>query len=105
MVPPLHVYHELYKFKFLQIFSICLFLIILIYCKTFHSIPIILTINFICVINFRKVPNGRYVDVRKPKQFVKAGFRPQAETVFIVHGFNGTARDKHMRYLKDGNLI
>lgn len=22
--------------------------------------------------------------------------------MFIVHGFNGTARDKHMRYLKDG---
>lgn len=48
----------------------------------------------------RKIPDGRYVDVRKPKTFVN--FRPHEETVFIVHGFNGTARDKHMRYLKDG---
>lgn len=48
----------------------------------------------------RKIPDGRYVDVRKPKTFIS--FRPFEETVFIVHGFNGTARDKHMRYLKDG---
>lgn len=48
----------------------------------------------------RKIPDGRYVDVRKPKTFVN--FRSHEETVFIVHGFNGTARDKHMRYLKDG---
>jgi len=51
-----------------------------------------------------KVPNGRYVDVRKPRNFARAGFRPHAETVFIVHGFNGTAKDKHMRYLKDAYL-
>lgn len=50
----------------------------------------------------RKIPDGRYVDVRKPKTF--ASFRPHEETVFIVHGFNGTARDKHMRYLKDGKI-
>lgn len=48
----------------------------------------------------RLIPDGRYVDVRKPSTFVN--FRSEAETVFIVHGFNGTARDKHMRYLKDG---
>lgn len=51
----------------------------------------------------RKIPDGRYVDVRKPSTF--ASFRPLEETVFIVHGFNGTARDKHMRYLKDGKYI
>lgn len=56
-------------------------------------------------VSFRKVPNGRYVDVRKPKSFLKAGYRTYAETVFIVHGFNGTARDKHMRYLKDGKTV
>lgn len=48
----------------------------------------------------RKIPDGRYVDVRKPKTF--SSFRPHEETVFILHGFNGTARDTHMRYLKDG---
>lgn len=51
----------------------------------------------------RKIPDGRYVDVRKPSTF--SSFRPHEETVFIVHGFNGTARDKHMRYLKDGNCF
>lgn len=48
------------------------------------------------------MPGGRYVDVRRPRLFAKVGFNPHAETVFIVHGFNGTARDRHMRYLKDG---
>lgn len=56
----------------------------------------------LCDFSFcRKIPDGRYVDVRKPPTF--SNFRPYEETVFIVHGFNGTARDKHMRYLKDGN--
>lgn len=44
------------------------------------------------------------MDVRNPRLFAKAGFRPEAETVFIIHGFNGTARDRHMRYLKDGKM-
>lgn len=51
----------------------------------------------------RKIPDGRYIDVLKPHTF--SSFRPYEETVFIVHGFNGTARDKHMRYLKDGNFL
>lgn len=42
------------------------------------------------------------MDVRNPSTFVN--FRQHEETVFIIHGFNGTARDKHMRYLKDGNI-
>lgn len=60
--------------------------------------------NIECLIDYffcRKIPDGRYVDVQKPLTF--SSFRPFEETVFIVHGFNGTARDKHMRYLKDGN--
>lgn len=56
--------------------------------------------NYICFSFYRKIPDGRYVDVRKPKTF--SSFRPHEETVFILHGFNGTARDTHMRYLKDG---
>lgn len=60
------------------------------------------TFIFFILFYWRKIPDGRYVDVRKPSTFVN--FRPHEETVFIVHGFNGTARDKHMRYLKDGNV-
>lgn len=63
---------------------------------------ILINFYFFCFPH-RKIPDGRYVDVLKPSTF--ASFRPLEETVFIVHGFNGTARDKHMRYLKDGNLI
>lgn len=61
------------------------------------------TLSYVNNVNvfLRKIPDGRYVDVRKPSTFVN--FRPHEETAFIVHGFNGTARDKHMRYLKDGN--
>ncbi|XP_031636935.1 phospholipase A1-like [Contarinia nasturtii] len=54
------------------------------------------------ILHTPKIPDGRYVDVRKPSTFVN--FRPHEETAFIVHGFNGTARDKHMRYLKDAYL-
>lgn len=63
-----------------------------------HSRFLILRLFFSSA--YRQIPDGRYVDVRKPLTFVN--FRWEAETVFIVHGFNGTARDKHMRYLKDG---
>lgn len=69
----------------------------------FQSFPLVHLLFFLLPMHCRKIPDGRYVDVRKPSTF--SSFRPQEETVFIVHGFNGTARDKHMRYLKDGNLI
>lgn len=47
----------------------------------------------------RKIPDGRYVDVRKPSTF--SSFRPHEETAFIVHGFNGTARDKVLHTIRD----
>lgn len=46
--------------------------------------------------------SGRYIFANKPKSFERAGFQPQQETAFIVHGFNGSHMDTHMRYLKDG---
>lgn len=48
----------------------------------------------------RKFPIGRIVDVMKPKTFIN--FRPYEETVFILHGYNGSAHEKYIRYLKDG---
>lgn len=48
-----------------------------------------------------QVPRGRKIDVRYPKTFKHAGYYAQQETVFIVHGFNGTESDRHIRYLRD----
>lgn len=51
------------------------------------------------------MPRGRIIDVRHPKTFKRAGYHAQEETVFIVHGFNGTESDRHIRYLRDGKLL
>lgn len=60
--------------------------------------------NFFCIKFFcRKSPNGRLVNIKNPGTF--AHFRPFEETVFIIHGFNGTANDKHLLYLKDGKHL
>lgn len=54
--------------------------------------------------NSRKAKNGKVVDVRKPKTFIKAGYIPEHETAIIIHGFNGTQTSQHIMYLKEGDL-
>lgn len=43
------------------------------------------------------------MDVKNPISLYLAGYDKHHETVFLIHGFNGTERDKHMMYLRDGN--
>lgn len=40
--------------------------------------------------------------MRHPKSFKRAGFHIQHPTALIIHGFNGTESDRHIRYLRDG---
>ncbi|CAD7079412.1 unnamed protein product [Hermetia illucens] len=47
---------------------------------------------------------GTYMDVKNPISLYLAGYDKHHETVFLIHGFNGTERDKHMMYLRDAYL-
>lgn len=49
-----------------------------------------------------RVQSGIEVDIMKPGTFRAAGFIPQHDTCLVIHGFNGTQRSKHIRYLIDG---
>lgn len=51
---------------------------------------------------FSKHLYGKVLDANNQKSLLRGGFRTDRESVFIIHGFNGTSKDTHMRYLKDG---
>lgn len=51
-----------------------------------------------------RVRSGIEVDIMKPATFKSAGFIPQHDTCLVIHGFNGTQKSKHIRYLIDGTL-
>lgn len=57
------------------------------------------TIRVYCI---RQKRSGHYVSAHKPLSFDRGGFQRNKETAFIVHGFNGSHLDTHMRYLRDG---
>uniref|UniRef100_A0A336LN77 CSON008436 protein n=1 Tax=Culicoides sonorensis TaxID=179676 RepID=A0A336LN77_CULSO len=48
-----------------------------------------------------RVRSGIEVDIMKPVTFKKAGYIPEHETCLVIHGFNGTQKSKHIRYLID----
>ncbi|KQS70592.1 uncharacterized protein Dere_GG23668, isoform B [Drosophila erecta] len=54
-------------------------------------------------------PNGPRrgipLNVKNPMSLYKGGFSKHRETVFIIHGFNGTAIDIHLQFLRDGDLL
>ncbi|KAL5280436.1 hypothetical protein ACFFRR_004426 [Megaselia abdita] len=52
----------------------------------------------------KKFP-GTLINAKNPYSLYKAGFNSYKETAFIIHGFNGTFRDKHMQFLKDAYLF
>ncbi|KAH8285738.1 hypothetical protein KR018_001808 [Drosophila ironensis] len=46
---------------------------------------------------------GIPLNVKNPLTLYKGGFSKKRETVFLIHGFNGTAIDVHLQFLRDGN--
>jgi len=48
---------------------------------------------------------GTPLNVKNPITLYKGGFSKHRETVFIIHGFNGTAIDIHLQFLRDGECI
>ncbi|XP_067625906.1 phospholipase A1 isoform X3 [Eurosta solidaginis] len=48
--------------------------------------------------------NGVALNVNNPLSLFKGGFSRHRDTAFIVHGFNGTAIDKHLQFLRDAYL-
>lgn len=49
-----------------------------------------------------RMRHGVEVDIMKPKTFKANGFIPEHDTCLLVHGFNGTQKSKHIKYLIDG---
>ncbi|XP_013100403.1 lipase member H-A [Stomoxys calcitrans] len=47
---------------------------------------------------------GVAINIRNPLTLFQGGFSKKRDTVFIVHGFNGTAIDKHLQFLRDAYL-
>ncbi|XP_018797872.1 PREDICTED: lipase member H-A isoform X2 [Bactrocera latifrons] len=45
--------------------------------------------------------HGIVLNIHNPLTLFKGDFNPHRETAFIVHGFNGTAVDVHLQFLKD----
>lgn len=50
----------------------------------------------------RKQRRGKLINPLDPDSLRRAKFKSYEETAFIVHGFNGSHTDRHMRYLRDG---
>ncbi|XP_039957800.1 lipase member H-A-like [Bactrocera tryoni] len=48
--------------------------------------------------------HGIALNIHNPLTLFKGDFNPHRETAFIVHGFNGTAVDVHLQFLKDAYL-
>ncbi|XP_037958910.1 lipase member H-A [Teleopsis dalmanni] len=48
--------------------------------------------------------HGVALNIHNPMTLYQGGFSRHRETVFIVHGFNGTAIDKHLQYLRDAYI-
>lgn len=49
-----------------------------------------------------KQRRGKLINPLDPDSLRRAKFNSYEETTFIVHGFNGSHVDRHMRYLRDG---
>uniref|UniRef100_A0A1I8MSU9 Lipase domain-containing protein n=1 Tax=Musca domestica TaxID=7370 RepID=A0A1I8MSU9_MUSDO len=47
---------------------------------------------------------GVAINIHNPMTLFQGGFSSKRDTVFIVHGFNGTATDKHLQFLRDAYL-
>ncbi|KAH8328612.1 hypothetical protein KR067_011552 [Drosophila pandora] len=47
---------------------------------------------------------GIPLNVKNPMTLYKGGFSKKRETVFLIHGFNGTAIDIHLQFLRDAYL-
>ncbi|XP_002021657.2 lipase member H-A [Drosophila persimilis] len=47
---------------------------------------------------------GVALNVKSPTSLYQGGFGKHRETVFIIHGFNGTAIDVHLQFLRDAYL-
>ncbi|KAH8391698.1 hypothetical protein KR200_009235 [Drosophila serrata] len=47
---------------------------------------------------------GIALNVKNPLTLYQGGFSKQRETVFIIHGFNGTSIDIHLQFLRDAYL-
>ncbi|XP_069962461.1 lipase member H-B isoform X3 [Bactrocera oleae] len=48
--------------------------------------------------------HGITLNIHNPLTLFKGDFNPHRETAFIVHGFNGSAVDVHLQFLKDAYL-
>ncbi|KAG4068122.1 hypothetical protein HA402_001547 [Bradysia odoriphaga] len=51
-----------------------------------------------------KQRRGKLINPLDPDSLRRAKFKSYEETAFIVHGFNGSHVDRHMRYLRDAYL-
>ncbi|XP_055857762.1 lipase member H-A [Episyrphus balteatus] len=47
---------------------------------------------------------GVELSIKTPWSLYKAGYSKNRESVFLIHGFNGTAQDNHLVYLRDAYL-
>lgn len=61
--------------------------------------------NVIKLPHCRKQRRGKLINPLDPDSLSRAKFKSYEETAFIVHGFNGSHVDRHMRYLRDGKEI
>lgn len=68
--------------------------------KWFHTRP---NKNLITALHYSKQRRGKLINPLDPDSLRRAKFNSYEETTFIVHGFNGSHVDRHMRYLRDGN--
>ncbi|KAL9927203.1 phospholipase A1 isoform 2-T2 [Glossina fuscipes fuscipes] len=48
--------------------------------------------------------HGIRLNIHNPFTMYQGGFSKHRETVFIVHGFNGTSIDRHLQYLRDAYI-
>ncbi|XP_065356040.1 lipase member H-A [Calliphora vicina] len=48
--------------------------------------------------------HGIALNIHNPLTLYQGGFSKHRDTVFIVHGFNGTAIDRHLQFLRDAYL-